>query len=336
MTQDAQAWLDANTFFCDRLRARITPAQCEANRSRPETAEVTESGPGPTLQPACKDCPRAAEPQPKENKAMSNTHGTCGCCGREGNIQAKGLDSLCYTMSRRKDIKPRPDGRWDIVSDEALERINEARLSAGMAERGKSADEPTRAAKAPTASEIMAQREEINKDVYRRKEAAQGDFVVRVDAETLGRAAPAAPEMRTPTGELLRYLDSDDPPPVLELDGLALPLVRNDRNQPSEPYLLVSRSLKLVEVPMALSRLLPEETKAVFIYAQPKMQRLYLVPTSGGHRDAKPLCAKKKGSGRQVYCEGLLKHLAIKPGHYPAEATDQGVIVVRLDKELAA
>jgi hypothetical protein len=143
---------------------------------------------------------------------------------------------------------------------------------------------------------------------------------------------PAYPALGKPADPIT----SDDPPPILELDGLALPLVRNDRNQPDAPYLLVSRSLKLVEVPMALSRLLPEDAKAVFIYAQPKMQRLYLVPTTGGHRDARPLCAKKKGSGRQVYCERLLKRLAIKPGHYPAESTDQGVIVVRLDKELAA
>lgn len=27
-------WLDSNTFHCQRLRARITPAQCEANRNR--------------------------------------------------------------------------------------------------------------------------------------------------------------------------------------------------------------------------------------------------------------------------------------------------------------
>jgi len=327
---DTQAWLDANTFQCERLRARITPAQCEANRSRPEGAVwVDDNGPGPTLHPACKDCPRAAEPpQPKE-KTVAKEKGLCACCGLEGAIIAKGLESRCYKMSLRGDIKPRPDGGWDVVSDEALERINEARLSSGLTERGKSA------------SEIAAQAG-LDAVDRARMEAAQRKCVDEAENPPKEKA-PAAAEPVPPTGKgkppyakQLAAFGRDFPPEVLELDGLALPLVTNDRTQHEDPYLLVTKSLDSLEVPASLSRLMPQDASAVFLYADKGKSRIYLVPTAMANKHARPMCAKKKGAGRQVYCKKLLTHLGIKPGHYPAEPRDNGVIVVRLDKELAA
>lgn len=46
-----QAWIRANTFWCDKVESRLTPQQCAENRRRVQREDV------PILSKHCPDCP---------------------------------------------------------------------------------------------------------------------------------------------------------------------------------------------------------------------------------------------------------------------------------------
>jgi hypothetical protein len=63
LTTSRDEWLAENTFYCERLRARLTPEQCRRNRERPEI-DFNEDRP---MRPReCNGCPG----QPKMEKKV--------------------------------------------------------------------------------------------------------------------------------------------------------------------------------------------------------------------------------------------------------------------------
>ncbi len=314
---DAQAWLLAHTFYCSRLRARITPRQCGINRGRPDVPELTNDGALPPGRPTpCRDC---RDWEHKE-ETMGKDVGICACCGRQGRIEARGLDRLCYGLFSRRKIKRRADGLWDVASEEALDRINEMRLAAGLPERGLSAGEALAAVREPA--------------------SAPGPESPGNSAgeETASPQEPGDTDSGTPDA---RAQEPDGAPsgPKMEsyaIDGEILPLIPREKALAQEaPYLLVARSLKVLGLPLALARILPPGTSAVRIYGRAGARFLALRPVGADDPEARPLRARSKGQGRQVYCEPLIKALGLEPGRYPLEARPDGALVARLDRGAA-
>lgn len=126
---NADAWLEANTFYCDRLHARISPAQCAANRARPESGDLL--GEKPTRPTACADCPGHAAT--KKEKTMPKLRGLCELCLRPEMTISAGLCGPCRGLTKTGAAKRRPDDGWEL-KDEALDKINELRLIDGLPE----------------------------------------------------------------------------------------------------------------------------------------------------------------------------------------------------------
>lgn len=101
--QDAQAWLEANTFYCETLHARITSQQCAENRRKAKHADF-DGYKGP---PQCLSCNKWQEEEqmkcqvcgesklPTEFPKVSNTKRSkvCEVC-TETKVQLEQLEQL--------------------------------------------------------------------------------------------------------------------------------------------------------------------------------------------------------------------------------------------------
>jgi hypothetical protein len=82
----AEEWLEQNTIYCSRLRARITPEQCQINhkRANQDGQFWAEKMPGVSLK-KCRGCPgvngEAREEEMPKNEPGPNER-RCNVCGR--------------------------------------------------------------------------------------------------------------------------------------------------------------------------------------------------------------------------------------------------------------
>ncbi len=125
-----EAWLAANTGYCKPLHARITRAQCSANK-----------GSGLCN---CKGCDGLAAqgpnagPKPKEirektmaKKTKTTKYGDCACCGRHLAIQTGGLCGTCYKLQRAGHVVQNAEG-WtmDAVAKKKIDWLRQAEQEA--------------------------------------------------------------------------------------------------------------------------------------------------------------------------------------------------------------
>jgi transposase-like protein len=115
VVNDQEAWLEANTFYCERLKARITRKQCEHNRSLPG---LNEAGARVNFEhhsikrrpPACDKCKGYEEGK----KTM----------GMSPNVKAETLKALQESGSQseaaRKLGVSQPSVYWRIKHDKDL------------------------------------------------------------------------------------------------------------------------------------------------------------------------------------------------------------------------
>lgn len=111
MPIDHEAWLAANTFYCPRLKARLTRAACDANQRLPIMREkigpTSPSAPSKRLyQPfACEGCqgPDAAGnvAAREEAEMRPKVKRTCLHCKRERPIVGRGLCGTCYPALKK-------------------------------------------------------------------------------------------------------------------------------------------------------------------------------------------------------------------------------------------
>ncbi len=88
MDSIAEEWLEQHTFYCSRLRARITHEQCEANRRRANSDGLffADKMPGVSLK-HCRGCPgpdsqQGEEGMPSTPKEPGWNERKCNVCGR--------------------------------------------------------------------------------------------------------------------------------------------------------------------------------------------------------------------------------------------------------------
>ena len=128
MMSEKEKWLEVNTFYCERLRCRLTPEQCEANRARPRLKEAgrwLESNRPPMPGP-CEKCTEWRSLckevyQRRKEEAMGKV-GVCKNCGEERHIKARGLCSKCYQKLKEEGKlptveKPGPKKALRVVVD---------------------------------------------------------------------------------------------------------------------------------------------------------------------------------------------------------------------------
>lgn len=142
--QDAQAWLEANTFWCSKLHARISYEQCRHNRSR--QANGGDVFAGKEIIPQCQGC----TDYPKEKKMK------CQVCGESKSptefprTSSAKRSNVCETCSQSQVQQEQPEqfiskhGKKKIIKclECGRELPNHARgLCARCYERFKSAGE---------------------------------------------------------------------------------------------------------------------------------------------------------------------------------------------------
>lgn len=143
--------------------------------------------------------------------------------------------------------------------------------------------------------------------------------------------APVPPTSREPEHLDHPALDSE----AMLVDGQALPLLTSlELAARDTPYLLVAKSCACMEIPVALAVLLPPDASYVRLYGEPGAKALGLRFSAAAVPHSRPLCAKKKGAGRLIYCQRVIKALALDPGRYPAAISTDGDVIVSLDRRL--
>lgn len=149
---DAEAFLSANTFYCERTRARITHAQCAINRQKPSLKEKNQgqhsgkrgsrgihpdtASPYLDYKPfPCESCP-GYESQKEENPAAipagkrevlmakSTKMGLCPECNQNKLIKSRGLCDRCYgTMWANKTLNKKYPSTQKITSHDHPEPL---------------------------------------------------------------------------------------------------------------------------------------------------------------------------------------------------------------------
>jgi len=123
--QDAQAWLEANTFWCSKLHARVSLEQCRHNRSRQANGgdvfagkEIIPQCQGCTDYPGeekmkCQVCGESKLPTEFPRKNRSTRSNVCKSCSQSqvqqeqpkqqtGNRHGKSRIIICLECSREK------------------------------------------------------------------------------------------------------------------------------------------------------------------------------------------------------------------------------------------
>ena len=112
-TAAQERFLQANTFYCEKLKARITHRQCELNRQKPRISEaVPDKRPfGFTTNKTHDYMPFACEgcQGPKEEKAMP----ICSVEGCGKKATGRGLCSTHYMQERTRAQK---EGTWNTAA----------------------------------------------------------------------------------------------------------------------------------------------------------------------------------------------------------------------------
>ena len=87
---NTEKWLEKNTGWCERIRARITPGQCDQNKKR------ARMGYEPLYLP-CLRCPGITPGKTMEvNKGGGKMEIYCQACGIKAKNAGRGLCSRCY------------------------------------------------------------------------------------------------------------------------------------------------------------------------------------------------------------------------------------------------
>lgn len=148
MTQaEIEKWQQKNTFYCQRLHARITPEQCDENRNQGKGSWGASGG----FKRACITCQECADYKAlkatvtgqtttkKKGKKKVAKRGNCACCGRGPYaLQPKRLCAKCYKALKSGDLAMDSAGNFVWVGD-TPEYYLEAKRAAQQ-ERGEVGD----------------------------------------------------------------------------------------------------------------------------------------------------------------------------------------------------
>lgn len=138
--EEIKDWMDRQTFYCPHLTARMTPAQCEANRAR-KPSKMAFLGDMVFVRPkqceACNDYKQltATIGQKQEDTTMAK-RGNCVVCGRGPYaLTGKGLCAACQKeyLDGRLKIYANGEFRWvgavpkyaQVVEDHHVVRMDE-------------------------------------------------------------------------------------------------------------------------------------------------------------------------------------------------------------------
>ena len=118
---DQEKWLEENTFYCPHIKARITPDQCDLNRSR-TSSKSSFLGDMVFARPhACDDCSDYVElrkdvRKTREENNMAN-RGVCEACKRDNVSLTGGLCGRCSKHRTAKELVKAEDGSWEWQID---------------------------------------------------------------------------------------------------------------------------------------------------------------------------------------------------------------------------
>lgn len=116
-----ERFLQANTFYCEKLKARITHRQCELNRQKPRISEArpeksvfgyTTNKPVDYMPFKCEGCPGPGKEEPMKAGKSGYPEGTCEKCGEHKRIMGRGLCGKCYMAMRTEQKKA---GTWNPI-----------------------------------------------------------------------------------------------------------------------------------------------------------------------------------------------------------------------------
>jgi hypothetical protein len=320
MTSDYEAWQEQYTFKCPHMSARITPEQCDYNRTRQNDGKWGRVGAETRPSYHCEKCTEHEElkatvqkrlPYNLEDKSMSNKTGRCkGCQAPHVKLYTRNLCIKCKRHFDAGDIEQLESGQIIWVAEPLPDYVIEQRT----------ANRSNRTA-VDLLKEVQAQ-EDQKKKQERALEKAE------------------AVELK-PDPEVKEELKRNPPSRIRTGDGLHLVRHTGSPAAPQVPFAALSISERAAEICLnviAVDRFDLDKASHVDLFHDAEAQVIALRPLmEPTDKHSVSLRRNKRDRRLKVSVRSLLKELGFnKPGRYKVTDSDvAGVVLVHLGEEAA-